>query len=53
MDKKATFIDLFAGIGGIRLSENFNISLSGKVINPGISNLEINIDALTRKVKLE
>ena len=41
------------GIGGIRLSENFNISLSGKGVNPGVSNLEINIDALTRKVKLE
>jgi len=41
------------GIGGVRLSENFNISLPGKEIDPGVSNLEINIDALSRKVKLE
>ena len=41
------------GIGGVRLSENFNISLPGKVIDPDVSNLEINIDALSRKVQLE
>ena len=41
------------GIGGVRLSENFNISLPGKEIDPDVSNLEINIDALSRKVQLE
>ena len=41
------------GIGGVRLSENFNISFPGKEIDPGVSNLEINIDALSRKVQLE
>ncbi len=41
------------GIGGVRLSENFDIYLPGQEINPEVSNLEINIDALARKVKLE
>jgi murein DD-endopeptidase MepM/ murein hydrolase activator NlpD len=41
------------GIGGVRLTENFDITFPEKGFNPGVSNLEINVDALARKVKLE